>query len=192
MQQLGDQPNDALIVAGDVCTSIKKLREALALITKKFSHVFYCVGNHELWTHRGGPHSVDKLVSILHMCAELGVHVAPTRLGDTLVVVPLQGWHSGEGAPVLMEHERTFDSMCMWPPSVGDPMDTHNSVGGPIPKIHTLFESWNLLDTHCCYLAEFSSSANFLQSVEQQGSSVGLLWSCSNKLWALRSRRFFL
>ena len=41
-----------LVLAGDVCHALPMLRTTLRFFKKKFQHVFYCVGNHELWlTH---------------------------------------------------------------------------------------------------------------------------------------------
>lgn len=45
-------PDSCLIVAGDVCTSLEKLERALRLLAARFGRVFYCPGNHELWTNR--------------------------------------------------------------------------------------------------------------------------------------------
>ena len=40
---------DGLLVAGDMCTTVTNLRAALTMLLGKFKHVFYCIGNHELW-----------------------------------------------------------------------------------------------------------------------------------------------
>lgn len=40
---------DVLLLAGDVCDDLATLEETLALLCAKFQHVFYVVGNHELW-----------------------------------------------------------------------------------------------------------------------------------------------
>ena len=113
--QLPAHKEDAIIVSGDICTSIKKLRIALGILCEKFRFVFYVsdvearlnvssnhsshqlkqtlkvVGNHELWTYKGGPDSIDKFIQAMELCSELGVFTAPTLLGDSLAVVPLQG-----------------------------------------------------------------------------------------------------
>ena len=117
---------DALIVAGDVCTPIELLREALALLASKFRHCFYVVGNHELWmdgvatnptgsgvgsgsnagsgvgSSSGGvgggvgalpDSSLAKLLAILEVATDVGVHVHPALVGSSLAIIPLQSWY---------------------------------------------------------------------------------------------------
>jgi len=137
LRQLSPQSNDAVIVAGDLCTSVKKLRAALTLLQSKFKYVFFVPGNHELWTYRGGPNSLQKFYLILKLCAEIGVHVRPTLLGDRVAVVPMFGWWCPDSTATgsltssqiqtQTDVEKTFDAMCMWPASVGDPANPHNS-----------------------------------------------------------------
>jgi predicted phosphodiesterase len=138
LRALNPQPHDAVIVAGDLCTSLKKLRAALIMIQAKFKHVFFVPGNHELWTYRGGPNSLQKFYQILKLCSEIGVHVEPALLGDRVAVVPMYGWwcfaasdvaEADETTALPSQHEvaSSFDAMCMWPSSVGDPENPHNS-----------------------------------------------------------------
>ncbi|KAK9827915.1 hypothetical protein WJX74_008908 [Apatococcus lobatus] len=44
-----DYQEDALIVAGDVSDDLSILEQTLSLLCKRWSHVFYTFGNHELW-----------------------------------------------------------------------------------------------------------------------------------------------
>ena len=134
LMQLPVRPNDAVIVAGDVCTGLKVLRKTLATLIERFgAGVFYCPGNHELWTHKGGKNSIQKLLEIFLLCDELGVHTTPTELGDNLAIVPLQGWWMGDHEGVSKRLRRglsrkfdTMDSVCSWPPCIGDGNDKHN------------------------------------------------------------------
>ena len=60
-----------------MCTSLVLLRSTLTLLQRKFRHVFYCVGNHELWYHAeaaDGVDSFEKLLACYELAAELGVH----------------------------------------------------------------------------------------------------------------------
>lgn len=73
-------PKTCLIVAGDVCTSMIKLENALRCLKNRFVHVFYVPGNHELWLkgddnlkYPGGDGSIGKFLRILSLCDELGV-----------------------------------------------------------------------------------------------------------------------
>ena len=46
LERLEPRPDDALIVAGDVCSSLELLTTVFRLLLTKFAHVCYCVGNH--------------------------------------------------------------------------------------------------------------------------------------------------
>lgn len=135
LMQLPIRPNDAVIIAGDVCTSIKNLRIALVVLVERFpAGVFYCPGNHELWTHKGGMNSIQKLLEIFILCDELGVHTTPTLLGDSVAVVPLQGWWMGDQEGVSKRVREgssirkydTMDGLCSWPIEIGDVSSTKN------------------------------------------------------------------
>ena len=38
------------VVAGDVATAVNTIQETLLLLKDRFEEVFYCPGNHDLWT----------------------------------------------------------------------------------------------------------------------------------------------
>lgn len=46
-------PKSALVVAGDVATSMATIRASLAELKLRFQEVFYCPGNHDLWCVKG-------------------------------------------------------------------------------------------------------------------------------------------
>ena len=52
IEQLSDQNyrNDTIIIAGDVTHVPSKLIRTLKLFKEKFQDVYFCPGNHELWT----------------------------------------------------------------------------------------------------------------------------------------------
>ena len=117
-------PFSALIVAGDVATSPATVVDTLAHLTRKFEEVFWCPGNHELWTpappneHHDAGHpanSLGKLKHLIERVSSVGVRVAPTLLpgspspatpddddddAASVVVVPMLSWYDdafGEG-----------------------------------------------------------------------------------------------
>jgi len=92
LKELPERPNDALICAGDICTSLSQLRHVLTVLKSKFSQVFYTPGNHELWTYMGGPNSVEKCLAVLDVCDEVGVLTTTTFLGDSIMIAPLFSW----------------------------------------------------------------------------------------------------
>jgi pimeloyl-ACP methyl ester carboxylesterase len=122
--------SDALVLAGDVCTSLHLLKEVFTLLTGKFKAVFYCVGNHELWQDRSlaepeaGPNSLTRLLEILRVATDAGVHASAALVGDDLAVVPLQSWyHYGFSGPRCELADppddfelRHMDGACDWTP----------------------------------------------------------------------------
>ena len=78
----------ALILAGDVCTSLTKLRAAFTKLTSIYTHVFYCPGNHELWTAKAEANSVSKFLQILQLCDECGVHTRPAWVAPGAMIAP--------------------------------------------------------------------------------------------------------
>lgn len=94
----GDFKSDALIVAGDVSHELPVLRETLEALSSAFADVFFCPGNHELWVESGDSFdSLGKHERVRELCAELGVHTAPKRLGGEngrpFWVVPTLSYH---------------------------------------------------------------------------------------------------
>jgi hypothetical protein len=82
-------PFSALIVAGDVATSPATVVDTLAHLKRKFEEVFFCPGNHEMWTppppneHADAGHPPDSLGKLKHLIervSSIGVRVAPTLL----------------------------------------------------------------------------------------------------------------
>ena len=135
----GGHEHDSVIVAGDVCTDLKRLEDSLALLVGSFQHVFYCVGNHELWQFGTGPgHSLDKFFAIMEVCRVLGVHTTACQLEGGLRIHPLQSWYKSTFWP--RQHAgwtthrggdvRSFDAACKWPACVGDPLEPRNSLVG--------------------------------------------------------------
>eukprot|EP00966_Prymnesium_polylepis_P163429 3777564-Prymnesium_polylepis.1 len=99
LEQLQARPQDALILAGDLCTSPQLLERVFRLLAAKFAAVVYCVGNHELWSPEKGTSSFDKLLHILDLAQAAGVHATPVLFGAVgvgaaaptpLAVLPLQ------------------------------------------------------------------------------------------------------
>eukprot|EP01047_Picozoa_sp_COSAG01_P026184 COSAG01_NODE_1679_length_9512_cov_8.180708_8_plen_480_part_00 len=79
----------SLVLAGDICTSLTKLKTAFLLLVSRFHRVFYCPGNHELWTSKNECNSVDKFFRILALADECGVHVRPAWIAPGVALVPL-------------------------------------------------------------------------------------------------------
>jgi len=142
-------PDETLIVAGDICTSLKKLRATFELLVARFQYVFYTPGNHELWTYAGQGNSIDKFFEILDIADECGVHVRPAWVSPGVAVVPLFSWYNsslfGSSAAVELRssQEQNFDRMCSWPVEiVGSQSDPHDSLN---PGIASFFLDCNMV-----------------------------------------------
>ena len=150
------EPNTILIVAGDVATDVQKVMDALKLFKMRYQEVFYCVGNHELWSPGRGEmgDSIDKFVSIVDAVTSIGVRCTPAvfthpgrnelgmRQTKRILVVPMLSWYTetfkGGNRP-FTQMEVHFDGACIWPPAIGDPKDKRNSHPA------TLDEFWRRL-----------------------------------------------
>lgn len=117
-------------MAGDVSDDLDVLRKTLELLTSAYGHVFYTVGNHELWVRRaerGRFNSITKLHAILKLCQELGVRTSPAKIGDSNVwIVPLWSWYHSNwdrepDVPGAMPIERIMMDFhaCAWPEEEG-------------------------------------------------------------------------
>jgi len=89
---------DVLIVAGDVSSKTKVLRQTLTLLKTAFASVFFVNGNNELRLSNKDPttfqDSVDKYRKIIKMCDDLGVETKPRLIDGAVWIVPLFSWYS--------------------------------------------------------------------------------------------------
>jgi len=121
LERLPAHETDALILAGDVGVGLPLLREAFGTLRRKFRHVFYVPGNHELWCAAGERDCLQKFFGVLEAANECGVHAAPCLLGDGgPAVVPLHAWwHTGfVGGPPpahVKQQLEAMDAFCCWP-----------------------------------------------------------------------------
>ncbi len=89
---------DVLILAGDISDDVDNLKVVFTDLRRKFAHVFFVPGNHELWIRRGGcVNSIEKFWHVLELCGELGVKTSPYKVGnlegDGVWIVPLFSWY---------------------------------------------------------------------------------------------------
>jgi len=112
----------ALIVAGDIATSLEVIEATLSKLVKRYIAVWYTVGNHELWMDGGcaSETSVDKFFKILDLCHRLGVRTGPGKVSRGVTIVPLFSWWklNFSGAQMRAALNR-MDWQCKWPPNLG-------------------------------------------------------------------------
>lgn len=96
LDALPGQPDDWLIVAGDVADGLPRFAWALDVLCAKFARVVWVPGNHELWSvpGRDGPRGEARYEALVSLCRDRGVltpedpyEVAPTR--EPRRIVPL-------------------------------------------------------------------------------------------------------
>ena len=97
-EALPAQPDDWLILGGDLGETLDHLRFVLDIATARFARVFWVPGNHELWTlpsERTGPDSLrgePRYLRLVELCRQRGV-ITPED--------PYVRW-PGEGPPTLV------------------------------------------------------------------------------------------
>ena len=133
----GSHLRDTLLLAGDVTDDLARLARVLRGVRKKFAHVFFVPGNHELWLRRGeAGDSVGKFERLMRLCADLGVGTSPAKVasdpGDAGAwVVPLFSWYvkPEQGADSLYVPRDGDDSgLSMWADEVLTRWPEHLSV----------------------------------------------------------------
>lgn len=73
---ISPHPDDWLIVAGDVGETEAHLHFALSILVRRFAHVIWVPGNHDLWTlpsHKGDLRGEAKYQRLVSICRDYGV-----------------------------------------------------------------------------------------------------------------------
>lgn len=161
-----------LLLAGDVSSNVDRFRYTLQLLVSRYDRVVYVPGNHCLWVsegeqwmkqpaahcqkkqaeavqyshpQRGEYTSIDKLLLLIQICTEEGVHVSEIELhcaesDASARVVPLLSWHAADfvtpvNDQLLSNAERWFDAGAKWPITVNnDAREQRNSVSTSIAQ----------------------------------------------------------
>lgn len=113
-----DFVDDLLILAGDVSHKRQLLDQCLSAVVRRFRHVLFVPGNHDLWVlgEPPGMDSLEKFEIVQKIAIECGANVKAIRLGQ-LLVVPLLGWYDYSfGKPEkALRHAWTDFRACRWP-----------------------------------------------------------------------------
>ncbi|WP_027133356.1 metallophosphoesterase family protein [Geminicoccus roseus] len=111
LAELGDYPEDWLIVAGDVAESFQRIGDGLAALRRRFAKVIWVPGNHELW-------SLPGIEGELRGEARYQGLVDLARAQDVLTPEdPWPIWH-GEGGPVRIVPIFTLYDYSFAPPGL--------------------------------------------------------------------------
>lgn len=82
LKNLPEDPKGTVLVAGDLGISCKDVERALRLFKRKYAHVFYCFGNHELWASTSElkelklADSFGKIERLREICRSLDIKAA--------------------------------------------------------------------------------------------------------------------
>lgn len=116
---------DVLILAGDVSDSIARLSACFQQLTRKFRHVFFVPGNHDLWVSKQGPEcSLKKFDQVMSLAEACGVVTHHARVGS-YIIAPLFSWYDysfGEPNDYIKMAWMDF-KRCRWPSALAHPKD---------------------------------------------------------------------
>ena len=122
-----DFKDDILILGGDVTDDILLFQKVLEDLRKRFFHLLYIPGNHDLWVRNGTViNSFDKLRQIRIIANNAGVSMEPLHFAF-LSIVPLWGWYDYSfGQPSRETLDTWMDyRVCKWPESYDAKRITH-------------------------------------------------------------------
>jgi len=119
---IADYRYDILILAGDVTDRIEDMERVFRELTRRFMHVLFVPGNHDLWVRRSSDFddSCRKFDWIRQLASDYGIHMTPFHLNN-VSFVPLHGWYDYSfGLPSADLYVRWADfSLCQWPEKFG-------------------------------------------------------------------------
>ncbi|WP_456441480.1 metallophosphoesterase family protein [Caldithrix abyssi] len=89
--------DDALILAGDVTHNFELFQKILKDLRRKFKHLFFAPGNHDLWI-RGTAFndSLEKFEALLKFCQDAQITMEPALLNDAkrkIGIIPIFSWY---------------------------------------------------------------------------------------------------
>ena len=120
-----DYQNDCLILAGDVSDVLSRLAECFEQLERKFHHVFFVPGNHDIWVNKKAPFcSLEKFDHVLNLANDCGVLTQHAKIGE-YTFVPIYSWYDysfGEPNEYIQTAWMDF-RRCRWPESIAHPRD---------------------------------------------------------------------
>lgn len=94
--ELEPHPGDGLILCGDIGETVEHLRQAFSTATTCFDTVWWCPGNHELYTFPTGPSADVRGERKYQQCVEVAQSYGVLTPEDDFVV-----WE-GQGGPTVI------------------------------------------------------------------------------------------
>lgn len=101
-----DSPSDWLLIAGDVAEQFPAIERTLDRLSRRFAHVVWAPGNHELWTTGDDPvqaRGVERYRRLVELCRALDIHTPED---------PYPVWSGPDGplviAPLFLLYDYSF------------------------------------------------------------------------------------
>jgi len=114
IQSLPSQPEDWVILAGDISSKLEHLQFALEVFCARFAKVFWVPGNHDLWKSNGY-RGVEKYEQLIETCRQYGVLTPedPYELaviqGQEYLIAPLFLLYDYSFRPADISEEQAID-----------------------------------------------------------------------------------
>lgn len=134
VQQLSctDYTQDALLLAGDLSDSLSLVGQCITALTRRFRHVLFLPGNHELWVVRGkaAADSFTKFDQVLAVANDSGASTGNLQLPG-LYVAPLWSWYDYSFGRVSESMRAQWGDFyaCRWPGELDAPAVTQHFIG---------------------------------------------------------------
>ncbi len=141
---VSDYTDDVLILAGDISDNLELLEHCFEQLMRRFRHVAFVPGNHDLWTIRDKVYrtSFDKFNRICQLAIDYGVSTKPVHLPG-VSIVPLFSWYDftfGEPSEQLLQVWMDFRA-CEWGRDVTSPDITQFFLDKNLPNLQTSHQS---------------------------------------------------
>ena len=93
-----DYQADVLLLAGDISHALDKLERTLCALKRRFRHVFFVPGNHDVWVRGQSINSLEKFDAVCALCSACGVETTMAEL-DSVRTAPLLSWYHRDFDP---------------------------------------------------------------------------------------------
>ncbi len=115
-----DYQNDCLILAGDISDSMERIGACFEILKRKFAHILFIPGNHELWVRSDESiSSIEKCKRVIKVAHSFGVVTTPTSINN-IYFLPVWGWYDfsfGKPSEYICNAWVDF-RRCKWPESL--------------------------------------------------------------------------
>lgn len=124
-----DYTDDVLLVAGDVSDSLVLVGQCIAALSKRFRHVLFLPGNHDLWVVResAAANSLMKFDQVLAVARDNGATTGRLQLPGVCIAA-LWSWYDYSFGPLTEGLQAQWSDFfaCRWPSGLDAPALTQH------------------------------------------------------------------